>query len=84
MAIAQRCLKQIADARIPHADSPVAPWLTVSIGVACLRATPAGSPSTLVQQADGALYCAKKAGRDRVEPYDPERVNALATRPAPL
>lgn len=84
MAIAQRCLQQMEGARIPHADSPVSPWLTVSIGVASMQVTPAEACSTLLQQADSALYCAKKAGRARVELYDPVTVNALATRPAPL
>jgi len=84
LAIAQRCLQQMESAHIAHADSPVSPWLTVSIGVATLLATPRESRATLLQQADGALYCAKKAGRARVEVYDPETVSALASRPAPL
>ncbi|MEO7938711.1 MAG: diguanylate cyclase, partial [Burkholderiaceae bacterium] len=84
MAIAQRCLQQLESARIPHADSPVSPWLTVSIGVGSIAVTPEDSSATLLQQADSALYCAKKAGRARVELYDPVTVSALATRPAPL
>jgi diguanylate cyclase (GGDEF)-like protein len=84
LAIAQRCLQQMEGAHIPHADSPVSPWLTVSIGVTSLVASPRESRSELVLQADSALYCAKKAGRARVEVYDPAMVNALASRPAPL
>ena len=84
MATAQRCLQEMAVARIPHADSPVSSWLTLSIGVASLRATPGETSGTLVMQADSAMYCAKKAGRGRAEHYDPEMVNALASRPAPL
>lgn len=84
LAIARRCLEQMEGAHIAHADSPVSPWLTVSIGVASLLVSPQESRSTLLQQADGALYCAKKAGRARLEVYDPEAVSALATRPAPL
>ena len=84
MVTAQRCLMQMESARIPHADSPVSPCLTVSIGVASMQVTPVESCSTLLQQADSALYCAKKAGRARVDLYDPATVNALATRPAPL
>lgn len=83
-AIAQRCLQQMHSARIPHADSPVSEWLTVSVGVASLVVSPGESRVTLVQQADSALYCAKRAGRARVELYDPAMVNALASRPAPL
>ena len=84
LAIAQRCLQQMESAHIAHADSPVSSWLTVSIGVGSLVASPRESRATLLQQADSALYCAKKAGRARVELYDPEIVSALASRPAPL
>jgi diguanylate cyclase (GGDEF)-like protein len=83
-AIAQRCLQQVQSARIPHEDSPVSSSLTVSIGVASLVASPRESRSTLLLQADSALYCAKKAGRDQVGSYDPATVSALASRPAPL
>ncbi|MEO8543040.1 MAG: diguanylate cyclase [Burkholderiaceae bacterium] len=84
MVIGQRCVQEIASARIPHADSPVSPCLSVSVGVASMIAAPAEGRATLVMQADSAMYCAKKAGRARAESYDPEMVNALATRPAPL
>jgi diguanylate cyclase (GGDEF)-like protein len=83
-AIAQRCIEQMAEARIAHADSPVSPWLTVSVGVASMEVSHDELRSTLLLQADSALYCAKRAGRARVELYDPEVVSALASRPAPL
>ena len=84
MAVAQRCLQEMHNARIPHADSPLSPWLSVSIGVASMQASHTELPAALTAQADNAMYCAKKAGRDRFEMFDPERVNALASRPAPL
>jgi len=84
MAIARRCLAQLASARIAHEDSPVSPWLTVSIGVASMEVSHDELRATLLLQADSALYCAKKAGRTRAELYDPAVVSALASRPAPL
>ena len=84
LAIAQRCLQQMESAHIPHAASAVSQWLTVSIGVASIFASPRESRATLLQQADSALYCVKKAGRARAEVFDPAAVNALASRPAPL
>ena len=65
-------------------DSPLSPWLTVSIGVASMEVSHDELRTTLLLQADSALYCAKKAGRARVESYDPAVVSALASRPAPL
>ncbi len=84
MAIAQRCVQQLESARIPHADSPVSAWLSISVGVASLVGSPGALRSSLLEQADSALYCAKKAGRARADLYDPATVNALASRPAPL
>lgn len=84
MAVARRCIQELTVARIPHADSPVSPWLTISVGVTSMSASPGESRATLVMQADSAMYCAKKSGRARAEYYDPEMVSALASRPAPL
>ncbi len=84
MAVAERCIQEMRNAKIPHADSPLSPWLSVSVGVASMKASNAEIPAALTAQADSAMYCAKKSGRDRFEMFDPERVNALASRPAPL
>ena len=84
MAVAQRCLQEMRNARIAHAESPLSPWLSVSVGVATMKASNTDTPAALTAQADSAMYCAKKSGRDRFEMFDPERVNALASRPAPL
>jgi diguanylate cyclase (GGDEF)-like protein len=40
--------------------------ITVSVGVATLFTGTAHDPATLVEEADAALYCAKRAGRNRV------------------
>jgi len=61
--VAQRCLNELAKARIPHAMSQVSPWLTCSIGLATVVAGKELTPETLVQSADEALYRVKSAGR---------------------
>jgi diguanylate cyclase (GGDEF)-like protein len=61
--VAQRCLDELAGARIEHAKSPISPWLTCSIGLATVVASKELMPETLVQCADEALYRVKSAGR---------------------
>lgn len=63
MTVAQRCMDEVAKARIAHADSPVAECLTVSIGVATVVATQELVPESLVRCADEALYRVKSSGR---------------------
>lgn len=66
--IAESMRRAVADAELRHAASPVAPFVTISAGVACLTPGPEQLPSELVVRADAALYRAKDEGRNRVVP----------------
>jgi len=63
MAVAQRCMDELARAAIVHGDSPVAEHLTCSIGIATVAARPDLTPESLVRSADEALYQVKSSGR---------------------
>jgi diguanylate cyclase (GGDEF)-like protein len=64
--IAERCRELVAALAIRHEDSPVAPIVTLSCGVASVRPQAGEDPSLLVAAADRALYRAKHEGRNRV------------------
>ncbi|WP_298825924.1 diguanylate cyclase [uncultured Piscinibacter sp.] len=65
MALALTCIEAVEAAALPHPDSPMAPHVTLSIGVASMVATDAAAASPLVAAADAAVYAAKRAGRRR-------------------
>ena len=53
---------------IEHANSPTAPVVTVSIGVAVVRPNAHLDFDEAIMAADEALYAAKQQGRNRVWP----------------
>lgn len=65
--VAQHCMDALALARIPHAASPTADYLTLSIGIAHTLPTTDRIAESLVDAADNALYRAKHAGRQQCE-----------------
>ncbi len=76
-AVARQLCEAVKGAGIEHRVSPVAPCVTVSIGLA--TATPQGvvGPDDLIAAADRALYQAKAQGRDGIDCAPP-----LADSPA--
>jgi len=67
LAAAEDVRRDIERLALPHDSSPVAPVITVSVGVAWASAGTRTSPLELVAAADRALYRAKQGGRNRVE-----------------
>ncbi|WP_332690648.1 GGDEF domain-containing protein [Devosia sp.] len=66
LAVAEQICSSIAAAAFPSPGSRVAPFVTVSIGVAAGPTSPEKhAPERLQRQADEALYAAKRAGRNR-------------------
>lgn len=63
MQVAERCIREVEAAGIAHAGSPIAPHVTVSVGVATFP--PAQKAAELLVAADDALYTAKQQGRRR-------------------
>jgi len=63
--IAQSLKKAVSDLKIPHCQSPVNDYVTVSLGVATMKPQKDSNAFWLVKQADQALYQAKNSGRNR-------------------
>ncbi|TLX58773.1 GGDEF domain-containing protein [Stutzerimonas nosocomialis] len=63
---AERVQQRLAERALPHGDSPVAPHVTLSIGLAGFDAETMDRFDLLLHRADEALYRAKAQGRNRV------------------
>jgi diguanylate cyclase (GGDEF)-like protein len=64
--VARRILEEVRKLAIPHAASPTAPQISISMGLA--SASPpidSTDPSALIRAADANLYRAKQTGRNR-------------------
>lgn len=65
----------VENKQMEHQASPVAPYVTVSIGMAVNNECTQQEVDYLVRQADEALYVAKEAGRNCVKKYFPGFAN---------
>jgi diguanylate cyclase (GGDEF)-like protein len=63
--LAEKLRMQVFDQQIEHADSTVAPVITVSLGVCSKSKDALGTATQLLRDADAQLYEAKSAGRNR-------------------
>jgi diguanylate cyclase (GGDEF)-like protein len=64
LLVANNVRLAVAELNIEHAESSVAPHVTLSLGVASLRTLAASEE--LLSVADQHLYCAKEQGRNRI------------------
>jgi diguanylate cyclase (GGDEF)-like protein len=78
MQVAELVRQAIAALRLPHPASSVAPYLTVSVGVATATKDCFCTREALAAAADQALYAAKRAGRNRVCVASTEAVTETA------
>ncbi len=69
MNLVHRWLAALSARALPHGASPSGPFVSTSVGLACIPATSPGwrvaAPDTLIAAADRALYEAKATGRAR-------------------
>ncbi|UTA81668.1 diguanylate cyclase [Halomonas sp. XH26] len=83
--IGEQLTRVIDQLQLPHATSPVKPYVTVSVGIATLKDSKSPSPSAIMSTADQALYLAKAAGRHQVVLFTPPKAsNTLSAQNTPL
>ncbi|MFK3976995.1 MULTISPECIES: diguanylate cyclase [Shewanella] len=64
--VAQQIVDSIVSLKIPHINSPISAFVTISAGVSSVVPEYDMSSTTLIEEADKQLYIAKDRGRNRV------------------
>lgn len=67
VSVAEHIRAEVIGLAYPHGHSPIAPHVTLSLGVATLVPSLGHDPVHLLATADGALHRAQQFGRNRVE-----------------
>lgn len=65
LEIAETIRKEVLQLQVPHNDSPVSAWVTVSLGVSSIIPPQEESFEILIMRTDEALYQAKRQGRNQ-------------------
>lgn len=76
-SLAEKMRARVEGLLIEHSQSPVAPHVTISLGLTSAVPGQACEASMLFSAADQALYQAKHEGRNCVRVYDPELLCAV-------
>lgn len=78
--LARQLMDDLARLALPHADSAVAPHVTLSVGLVTVGPEADLAPAELLALADAQLYRAKAEGRDRIVGIE-QPGSALAASP---
>jgi len=76
-SIAQHIHNEISQLNIPHNDSDVSPFVSISIGGCTMYPQVDSKPTQLIELADKALYQAKHEGRNLVH-IDKQAISSIA------
>ena len=77
--VAETMRGAVAAREIRHENSSVAPYVTISLGIATFSPRFKDSPETLIGAADRALYVAKAASRNTCRAYDFKSSTVVST-----
>ena len=66
LQVAREVQEAVQELKLPHANSPVSPFVTLSMGIATAVPDANQTHGQLIAAADRALYEAKKKGRNRI------------------
>ena len=65
LQVAEKIRLKVKQLSLPHPESPVSDYVSLSLGISCVIPQPEHNTKQLLLAADKALYQAKRQGRDR-------------------